>query len=125
VVEACSSRAVLQSHSSSSAIIIGRVVNTPVPISLCATRSVTVSSGAIVSHALISGSWEPRYHGWAATAAAFTRAGGSQNPNTIAPPAAQGRLRETRPFIWAGGISVPPHWPLSVLVRGGLAPACL
>jgi hypothetical protein len=45
----------LQSHCSSSATIIGHEVNTPVPISVCPTRIVTVSSGAIVSHALISG----------------------------------------------------------------------
>jgi hypothetical protein len=35
----------LQSHWSSSATIIGQEVNTPVPISVCATRIVTLSSG--------------------------------------------------------------------------------
>src|SRR6516225_1106659 len=125
LAEAYSARTLLQSHSSSSAIIIGHVVNTPVPISLCATRIVTVSSGAIVSHALISGSLEPRYHGWAATAAAFTLAGGSQNPNTIAPPAAQVRLRKSRRFICMVVISVLPHWPLSAWLRGGLPPECV
>src|SRR5262249_15769150 len=107
LAEAYSARTLLQSHSSSSAIIIGQVVNTPVPISLCATRIVTVSSGAIVSHALISGSLEPRYHGWAATAVAFARAGGSPNPNTLAPPTAGGGLREARRIIW---LLPPPAW---------------
>src|SRR5215472_18765058 len=80
LAEAYSARTLLQSHWSSSAIIIGQVVNTPVPISLWATRIVTVSSGAIVSDALISGSVEPsRNQGWVATLAAFARLGGSQN----------------------------------------------
>src|ERR1700757_2953566 len=55
----------LQSHWSSSATIIGLEVKTPVPISVCATRIVTVSSGAIVSQALISGTIASRYQGGA------------------------------------------------------------
>jgi hypothetical protein len=62
--DAYSARTLLQSHCSSSATIIGHEVNTPVPISVCPTRIVTVSSGAIVSHALISGTMASRYQGW-------------------------------------------------------------
>jgi len=45
-----------------------------VPCSVCATRIVTVSSGAIVSHALISGTIASRYQGWPWTAAAVSGA---------------------------------------------------
>src|SRR4030095_8527315 len=65
--DANSARTLLQSHCSSSATIIGLAVNTPVPMSLWPTRIVTVSSGAIVIHALISGTIGSRYQGWAAT----------------------------------------------------------
>src|SRR6516164_475317 len=125
LAEAYSARTLLQSHWSSSAIIIGHVVNTPVPISLWPTRMVTVSSGAIVSHALISGSLEPpRYHGWAATAAAFARLGGSQKPSTIAPPTAAARLRKSRRFICMVVIGVLPDRPPSVRLRDGSRPGC-
>src|SRR5579871_446780 len=74
--EAYSALTLLQSHCSSSATIIGQEVNTPVPISVCATRIVTVSSGAIVSHALISGTMASRYQGWPSIAAAVSAAAG-------------------------------------------------
>src|SRR5215831_13577738 len=44
-----------QSHSSSSATICARPVSVPCPISERATRTTTVSSGRITTHALISG----------------------------------------------------------------------
>src|SRR6516165_2772145 len=74
--EAYSALTLLQSHWSSSATIIGQDVNTPVPISVCATRTVTVSSGAIVSQALSSGTIASRYQGWPFTAAAPADVGG-------------------------------------------------
>src|SRR5689334_7145012 len=50
---------------------------------------VTVSSGAIVIHALISGTVASRYQGWAATGpAAASALEGSQKPRTIATPTA-------------------------------------
>ena len=48
-------RTLLQSHWSSSQTIIAFDVQTPWPSSVCAMRIVTVSSGAITIHALISG----------------------------------------------------------------------
>ena len=51
----------VQSHCSSSATIIGQLVNTPCPISFWPTRIVTVSSGAIVIQALISGTMASWY----------------------------------------------------------------
>ena len=74
--EAYSARTLLQSHCSSSATIIGQEVKTPVPISVCATRIVTVSSGAIVSQALISGTMASWYQGWPWIAAACALVGG-------------------------------------------------
>jgi hypothetical protein len=74
LAEAYSARTLLQSHSSSSATIIGRDVYTPCPISDCERRMVTLPSGAIRSQALstaapaasavvpriIDGTWNPR-----------------------------------------------------------------
>ncbi|HEY2226340.1 MAG TPA: hypothetical protein VGI22_01125 [Xanthobacteraceae bacterium] len=74
--EAYSARTLLQSHSSSSATIMGQEVRTPVPISVWATRMVTVLSGAIVSQALISGTMASRYQGWASIGAAWAFVGG-------------------------------------------------
>src|SRR6266540_2900150 len=79
--DAYSDRTFFQSHCSSSATIIGQFVNTPWPISHWPTRMVTVSSGAIVIQALISGAVASRYQGWAATGAlAASALGGSQKP---------------------------------------------
>ena len=47
-------RTLAQSHSSSSATSMARPVSAPCPISACATRIVTVSSGAITTQQVIS-----------------------------------------------------------------------
>jgi hypothetical protein len=60
LAEAYSDRTLVQSHCSSSATIIAFVVITPVPRSTWPMRIVTVSSGPIVSHALISGTCASR-----------------------------------------------------------------
>src|SRR5262245_19559554 len=58
---------------------------------------VTVSSGAIVIQALISGTVASRYQGWAATGALAAAAlGGIQKPMTIAPPTAAVVVRNSR-----------------------------
>src|SRR5262249_37035307 len=86
-----------QSHWSSSATIIGFTVSVPVPSSVCPTRMVTVSSGAMVIQALISGTAASRYQGWAATGTlAASALGGSQKPRTIAPPTAAVVARKSR-----------------------------
>src|SRR5439155_10572132 len=100
LADAYSARTFFQSHWSSSATIIGLAVNTPVPSSVWPTRMVTVSSGAIVIQALISGTDASRYQGWAATAAlAASALGGIQNPRTIAPPTAAVVVRNSRRSI--------------------------
>src|SRR5213593_1887847 len=97
LAEAYSARTFFQSHWSSSATIIGFAVNTPVPSSVWPTRMVTVSSGAMVIHALISGTVASRYQGWAATGTlAACALGGSQKPSTIAPPTAAVVARNSR-----------------------------
>src|SRR5215471_5214907 len=64
---------------------------------------VTVSSGAIVIHALISGTVASRYQGWAATGpAAASALEGSQKPRTIAPPTAAVVVRNSRRSISLG-----------------------
>src|SRR5216117_329473 len=97
LADAYSARTFFQSHWSSSAIIIGFAVKTPVPSSVWPTRIVTVSSGAIVIQALISGTVASRYQGVGATgrfaACAF---GGIQKPRTIAPPTAAVVVRNSR-----------------------------
>src|SRR6266702_1348067 len=61
---------------------------------------VTVSSGAIVIQALISGTIASRYQGWAATGTlAASALGGSQKPRTIAPPTAAVVARNSRRSI--------------------------
>src|SRR5262245_5541732 len=69
--DAYSPRTLLQSHCSSSAIIMAHAVQTPCPSSVCPMRIVTVSSGATTTHALISGTDGSRYQG-AAGVATFT-----------------------------------------------------
>ncbi len=63
LADAYSTRTLFQSQWSSSATIMAFEVSTPVPISVWLMRMVTVSSGAIVIHALISGTSASRYHG--------------------------------------------------------------
>src|SRR5437867_12184084 len=100
LADAYSARTFFQSHWSSSATIIGFAVNTPVPSSVWPTRIVTVSSGAIVIQALISGTVASRYQGWAATGAlAASALGGIQKPRTIAPPTAALVVRNSRRSI--------------------------
>src|SRR5262245_23412864 len=95
--DAYSARTFFQSHWSSSATIIGFTVSVPVPSSVWPTRMVTVSSGAIVIQALISGTAASRYQGWAATGTlAASALGGSQKPRTIAPPTAPLVSRNSR-----------------------------
>src|SRR6266545_3123066 len=94
--EAYSALTLLQSHWSSSATIIGQEVKTPVPCSVCATRIVTVSSGAIVSQALISGTIASRYQGCAGTIGSCACAGGIQKPSTMAPPTVAVAARKSR-----------------------------
>src|SRR5439155_13892489 len=93
--EAYSARTLLQSHCSSSATIMGHEVNTPVPISVWATRMVTLSSGAMVSQALISGTMASRYQGWPWIGAALTLRG-KWKPSTMAPPTAAALARKSR-----------------------------
>src|SRR5205823_12734405 len=84
-------------HWSSSATIIGFAVNTPVPSSVWPTRMVTVSSGAIVIQALISGTAASRYQGVGATGIfAASALGGIQKPRTIAPPTVAVVVRNSR-----------------------------
>src|SRR5215510_14389617 len=95
--DAYSARTFFQSHWSSSATIIGFTVSVPVPSSVWPTRMVTVSSGAMVIQALISGTAASRYQGWAATGTlAASALGGSQKPRTIAPPTAALVARNSR-----------------------------
>src|SRR2546422_4924911 len=97
LADAYSARTFFQSHWSSSATIIGFAVNTPVPSSVWPTRIVTVSSGAIVIQALISGTVASRYHGVGATGIfAASALGGIQKPRTIAPPTAAVVVRNSR-----------------------------
>src|SRR5437667_10188699 len=97
LADANSARTFFQSHWSSSATIIGFTVSVPVPSSVWPTRMVTVSSGAIVIHALISGTVASRYQGCAATGAlAACALGGIQKPMTIAPPTAAVVVRNSR-----------------------------
>src|SRR5712691_6374793 len=88
LADAYSDLTLLQSHCSSSATIIALHVNTPVPISVCPIRMVTLSSGAIAIHALISGTLASRYHGWAVTGrlAASDALGGVKKPSIMPPP---------------------------------------
>src|SRR5436190_4097789 len=71
---------------------------------------VTVSSGAIVIQALISGTVASRYQGWAATGALAAAAlGGIQKPMTIAPPTAAVVVRNSRrsmSFLFS--LMIPP-----------------
>src|SRR5712691_10491815 len=98
LADAYSDRTLLQSHCSSSATIIALQVKTPVPISVCPIRMVTVSSGAIVIHALISGTVASRYHGCATTGvpAAFTVSRSTEKPSTIPPPTTAAVVRNSR-----------------------------
>ena len=64
--------------------------------SVCATRIVTVSSGAIVSQALISGTMASWYQGCPWTGAACALLGGRWKPSTKAPPAAAVVARKSR-----------------------------
>src|SRR5207248_2224897 len=97
LADAYSARTFFQSHWSSSATIIGFAVKTPVPSSVWPTRMVTVSSGAIVIQALISGTVASRYQGCAATGTlAASALGGSQKPRTMAPPTAAVVARNSR-----------------------------
>src|SRR5260370_1978637 len=84
---------------------MGQEVNTPVPISVCATRMVTVSSGAIVSQALISGTMASRYQGWPWTGAACALAGGRWKRRTMAPPTAAVEARKSRRFRSTFGVA--------------------
>src|SRR5712691_7443010 len=92
LADAYSVRTLVQSHCSSSATIIALVVKMPVPRSTFWIRIVTVSSGPIVSHALISGTTGSRYHGSALVArsvemsAASACRGGIQKPSIMPPP---------------------------------------
>src|SRR6266850_741291 len=108
LADAYSARTFFQSHWSSSATIIGFTVNTPVPSSVWPTRMVTVSSGAIVIQALISGTVASRYQGWAATGTlAASALGGIQKPRTIAPPTAAVVARNSRrsiSFVFSGAV---------------------
>src|SRR5438270_11831498 len=97
--EAYSAFTLLQSHWSSSATIIGQEVKTPVPCSVCATRIVTVSSGAMVSQALISGTVASWYQGWPWTALACALVPGRWKPSTMAPPTAAVEARKSRRLI--------------------------
>src|SRR5438034_8436959 len=100
LADAYSARTFFQSHWSSSATIIGFTVSVPVPSSVWPTRMVTVSSGAIVIQALISGTIASRYQGWAATGTlAASAPGGSQKPRTIALPTAAVVARNSRRSI--------------------------
>src|SRR5262245_18861016 len=76
-----------QSHCSSSHTIMAFDVQTPWPSSVCAIRIVTVSSGAMTTHALTSGVDGSSYHE-AAGADCADALGGTQNPRTSAPCAA-------------------------------------
>src|SRR5438874_3172095 len=97
LADAYSARTFFQSHWSSSATIIGFAVKTPVPSSVWPTRIVTVSSGAIVIQALISGTVASRYQGVGATGTfAACALGGIQKPRTIAPPTAAVVVRNSR-----------------------------
>src|SRR5262245_27868047 len=82
-------RTLPQSHCNSSQTIIAFDVHTPWPSSVCAMRIVTVSSGAITIHALISGAVGSSYHaapcGGAALSPARAARDGSQKPSTNAP----------------------------------------
>src|SRR5438132_4343735 len=108
LADAYSARTFFQSHWSPWATIIGFAVNAPVPSSVWPTRMVTVSSGAIVIQALISGTVASRYQGWAATGIlAACALGGSQKPRTIAPPAAAVVVRNSRrsmAFVFSGDV---------------------
>ncbi len=75
LADAYSTRTLFQSHWSSSVTIMAFAVSTPVPISVWLMRIVTVSSGAIVSQALISGTCASRYHNWAGTCGPVTGGG--------------------------------------------------
>ncbi len=79
-----------QSHSSSSATSCARPVNVPWPISLRATRTTTVSSGLIITQALISPG--------APCAAAELTSGesGMWKPTTSAPAVAADEPRKRR-----------------------------
>src|SRR5256885_10532247 len=100
LADAYSARTFFQSHWSSSATIIGFAVNTPVPSSVWPTRIVTVSSGAIVIQALISGTVASRYQGVGATGIfAASAPGGIQKPRTIAPPTAAVVVKNSRRSI--------------------------
>src|SRR5437660_3051264 len=113
LADAYSARTFFQSHWSSSATIIGFAVNTPVPSSVWPTRMVTVSSGAIVIQALISGTAASRYQGCAATGTlAASALGGSQKPSTIAPPTAAVVARNSRRSISVvfSGAVFPFNW---------------
>src|SRR6516162_6190759 len=96
--EAYSARTLLQSHCSSSATIMGQEVSTPVPISVCATRTVTVSSGAIVNQALISGTMASRYQGCPSITAARASQG-RWKPTTMLPPTAATEARNSRRLV--------------------------
>src|SRR2546430_1754920 len=74
---------------------MGQEVTTPVPISVWATRMVTLSSGAMVSQALISGTMASRYQGWPWIGAALTLRG-KWKPSTMAPPTAAALARKSR-----------------------------
>src|SRR5262249_43089909 len=102
--EAYSARTLLQSQLSSSATIMGHEVRTPVPISVCATRIVTVSSGAIVSQALISGTIASRYQGCPATGSACAGGDGRWKRSTRAPPAAVAEARKSRRLMSVFGV---------------------
>ena len=85
LADAYSGRTFAQSHCSSSHTIMAFEVHTPWPSSVCAMRTVTVSSGAITIQALISGV--------GVCAAAFS---GIQKPSTKAPCAAATVARNSR-----------------------------
>src|SRR5262252_8072964 len=84
-----------QSHCSSSQTIIAFDVQTPWPSSVCAMRIVTVSSGAITIHALISGAVGSSYQAAPCGGATFSPAraarDGSQKPSTNAPAPVEAR----------------------------------
>src|SRR5215831_5615497 len=93
--EAYCERTLLQSHCSSSQTIIAFDVQTPWPSSVCAIRTVTLSSGAITIHALISGAVGSSYQAAPFGGATFSPApaarGGTQKPSTNAPALADAR----------------------------------
>src|SRR5688572_27403375 len=75
LADAYCGRTLLQSHWSSSQTIIALDVHTPWPSSVCAMRMVTVSSGAMTIHALISRVAGSSYQDVAEAVCAFARGG--------------------------------------------------